>query len=429
MEKQNANWKKIEHWINSSFGDIGFYNMPMKECLDKSSLLRIMKSRMFGSYEQNYLIKDFHENLKSDTEIAILAIELNLNNYFNISNTLKASIDFHKLLICNQYVEYEYIFRHSPVAITGNKDFVNQIISDYPSIYSSLTEELRLDRAILYKVLEKKIFPKYLPNKFSDDKEVILKLIEVQSFNYERGKLDSYYDISWLLSFISKELLNDRDIILKLFKSNKNILLKIPDYLMTDKKLILSAVKSNPKIYESLCEDLITNHSIAVEAFVGDYKLFLKYSGNYKFQYRTILKFIKRFLYNESWDEFDELNEEFSVRFEKIANKLIEIKMLTNEIASHLASVCEPFSYIKFYKTLDPYTQKNKNIVIGLFRAVDIYEILEKECEMTTKSIYENIVLPLYSNDREVILEIFSIKPSLFDGVPVILKSNEDTIN
>jgi hypothetical protein len=124
MNNHTVIWKVIKEWINSQYRDTSFSNMPLsiKNRLDKASCIKIMQERLFG-YDSDsiYNIKYLPEYLKSDTEIAVLAIELYSNNIFEISQSLMISVDFHKLLIQNPNIDYNYIFGHSSSSIRGNK--------------------------------------------------------------------------------------------------------------------------------------------------------------------------------------------------------------------------------------------------------------------------------------------------------------------
>src|ERR1039457_1881407 len=116
MNTLNATWKAIEEWINSQYSDTSFSKMPLSisNSLDKASCIKILKEKLFGyDSDEIYNIKYLPEHLKADTEIAILALELYSNNIFEISQSLMTSVDFHKLLIQNPNIDYDYIFSHS----------------------------------------------------------------------------------------------------------------------------------------------------------------------------------------------------------------------------------------------------------------------------------------------------------------------------
>lgn len=433
METHIANWNVIENWINSQYPKTSFSRMPMKACLDKETCKKIMQGKLFG-YDSNdiYDIKYLPEPLKSDTEIAILAIELYSNNFFEISQSLQASVDFHQLLVQNSNVYYEYIFGHSPLSIRGNKDFVSQIISNFPMIYCSISPELQSDRKILFAALKKKFFSTRMPKYFSTDKKVVLKLIENASVH----RRDRYEEngFSFLMSFISKELLSDRDILLKFFTCFK-CTLEIPDSLKTDKEVIIYAVKSNPSFYESIYNKLKTDHEIALEAFKGDPKLFIKYIGKNHYKLKTILEFVKSLKkpINPYWAVEFEGNSRI---FEEILDGLVVNNMLTDEIVLHLISIWpNDLKFYKYFKCFSPDLKKDKRVVSLLLHT----SVSEKGMTfhshqevfkdfVTTQYVYENYIKPYYPNDKELILNAMYKAPSLFDGIPEILKSDEEII-
>ncbi len=438
MNARNVNWKAIEEWINSHYYT-SFSDMPLSisNSLDKANCIKILKEKLFGCASDDiYDIKYLPEHLKSDTEIAILAIELYSNNIFEISQELMASVDFHKLLIHNQNIDYNYIFGHLPLSIRGNKDFINQIISDFPSIYSSLSEELRLDKVILNKVLKKKVFPESLPKDYSNDKKVILKLIEVISYNYKHHYIEAKND--WLSSFISKELLSDREITIKLFSKIKYISINIPDNLKTDKEVILNAIKSNPSYYNSVINLFKTDHEIAVQAFKSDYKLFIKYGKNYAYKYKTILEFVQSIHENSYSDTYFEI-EGYSKVFNDIVNTLIEMEFLKKEIVLHLVSVWPSRSFgrfgsnfTNFFKILNPEIQREKNVILKLLESAHFDELfkrlLKKDIEISTEFVYKNYILPFHADDRELILKAIEYAPSLYPNIPDVFKSDEEII-
>lgn len=438
MNNHTAIWKVIEEWINSQYHDTSFSKMPLsiKNSLDKASCIKIMQEKLFGYDIYNiYDIKYLPEHLKSDTEIAILAIELYSNNIFEISQSLMTCVDFHKLLIQNPkiFYKYEYIFSHSTTSIRGNKEFVNQIISRYPSIYTHLTDELFTDRGILLKVLKKRVFPDRLPLIFSNDKKIVFKLIDVISSNQKKRNFGN--GTSYLLTFISKELLINRDILIKLYSSIKYIRMEIPDYFKTDEEVVINAVKSYSSHYKTLNDNLKINPKVAVEAFKGEHELFLKHISQYKFEYSTILEFVKSLVKptNPKWArEFPNNSDEF----EKIADKLVENNMFIDEIALHLVSIWPRDIYFyKYFKILSPELKKDKRIVSLLLHT----SVSEKGMTfhrhqevfkdyVTTQYVFENYIKPYYPDDKEFLLHAMYSAPSLFDGIPEILKSDEEII-
>lgn len=434
MKNHSKNFKLIKEWINSQYRDIGFYNMPipLENSLDKSSCIKIMQERLFG-YDsgENYSIKSIPEYLKSDSEVAILAIELYSNNIFEISQSLMSSVDFHELLIQNTNINYVYIFGHSPSSISGNKEFVYKIISHYPSIYKHLSDDLFSDKEILLKVLKKRVFPDRLPLVFSNDKKIVLKLINVISYNQKKGSC--WENISYLLTFISKELLNNRDVLIEIYSSIKFCSLKIPDSLKTDEEVVINAVKSYPSHYESLNNNLMSHPKIACEAFKGDKKLFLKYFGKHKIEYSSILEFVESL----TKPNRRALNYEDSPKiFEDIVDKLIENKLFVDEIAIHLVSIWpRSINFYKYFKTLNPELKKERSIISLLLN----HSVSEDDLSfhshrkgfkdyITSQNVYENYVLPHHPNDKDLILESFYSAPSIFPNIPNILISNEEII-
>ena len=337
MENHNAMWKIIEEWINSQHRDMSFYNMPLAiiNSLDKESCLKIMEEELFDSYSgKTYCINSIPEYLKSDSEVAILAIRRYRDNIFEISQSIASSVDFHELLIQDKDIYYEPIFSSSPSSIRGNKEFVNKIISIYPSIYEHLTDDLHSDKELLLKVLKKKVFPDRLPKVFSNDKKIIFKIIDVISHNQK--KVTCWKEISYLLNFVSKELLLNRDFLIKIYSNIKGISIEIPSSLKTDEEVVISAVKSYPWHYESLNNNLLSHPKVACAAFKGDKKLFLKYFGQYKIEYSSILEFVESLTKPSS----RALDYERSPKiFKDIVDKLIEKKMFVDEIAIHLVSI------------------------------------------------------------------------------------------
>lgn len=434
-----TNWNLIEEWISSQYPEANFSNMPISFKLDKESSLKIMKGKLFG-YDSDYIykIRDLPENLKSDIDVAILAIELYSDNFFEISEPLRESIGFHKLLIQNARIDYKFIFDFSPTSIRGNKDYVNQIISVLPAIYNSLTDELRADKDVVTKVLEKKFFPERLPIVFSNDKKIILKLIEVTTYNQSRNIIK--YKVDWLLSFISKELLSDRGVLLKLFKSFKHLSIVIPDNFKNDYELIINAVKCNPSYYETIDDNFKTDPRIAIETFKLSHSCFLNNITKYKFEYSTVLDFIKSL--QKPSDH--EINAPFQGRgkknkleiFEEVVDKLMNIGMFKDEIALHLVSIWPNLgvNFVKYFKIFNPQLQKNKNVLMKLLehsiseQRENIFGKWIKGDTLTTKFVYENYIKPNHSDDKDLILKTLSYEPSLFPSVPDILKTGEEII-
>jgi len=436
MNDKNTSWEKIEKWIKSVNSRTSFNSMPQEllSKLDKESCLKIMRENLLGHDENEaYNIEYLPEHLKSDLDVGVLAIELFQNNIFELNDSVCSSEKFHTLLSQNPEINYRYIFGHSPSAIRGNKLFVNKIIPAFPSVYDVVTSDLKNDKEILIKVLEAEYLPQSLPQLFSNDKSIVLKLIEL----FSKKQKEKYFSLStsYLISFISDELLNDRDILINLYGAVKHIKISIPEHLIGDEEITYNAVKSYPVNYENLDDKLKINHKVAVEAFKGDFKLFLENINKHSFQFKTILEFvisIEKPKYSKWEFEFGFNSEDF----EKIVDKLVENNFFIRDIAKHLSLIWpSDIFYYKYFRILSPELKKDKKILRQLLDSSVSEDMLffhksEKNYEdyVTTEYVYKKYIQPLFPNDKEFTLTTMYNAPSLFNKIPEILLEDEAII-
>ena len=427
-------FKEIELWVKEQYNDVKFTSLPnsILDNLNKEDCLKIMENKIFGySSNDQYDIKYLPDKLKSDTEIAVLALELYSNNYFHLPDEVTGDVQFHRDLIKNKNIDYEYIFGHSPKSIRGNEVFINEIILLKPLLYDNLTDELRNNKTILLKVLDLKHCPRKVPLIFSFDMKVVSKLIDVVSYQYKRNQRNDNRD--WLVKFISKELLADKRLVLKVYSKIKRITLDIPESLLNDKDVVLNSVINNPFYYEKIKNKLKYDQDILIASFIGDHKNFIEFGSKYHIDYSNILEFVKTLKkpINPRWAwEFDGN----SGIFEKIVDKLVEIRMFKNDIAIHLASIWpDDIDFYKYFKLLDSNSKNRKEILLRLLKSslsdnLKDSAIFKDKDNVTADFVFNTYIAPNHLDDKDLILESIWKAPSLFKTIPDILKSDSKTI-
>jgi hypothetical protein len=149
-----------------------------------------------------------------------------------ISDDLKNSTDFMKKAILLQPDE----FYESSFEIKNDVDFVKKLMKKNPMMYQYATEECRSSRSLTMEMLKNikneyldLYFPKCIPEKFQQDKEIVL--------------LASRYEL--IFDELSKSLRNDIEFMKEAVKLNGRLANLIPKKLKNNKELMLDCVKKN----------------------------------------------------------------------------------------------------------------------------------------------------------------------------------------
>ena len=147
-----------------------------------------------------------------------------------------------------------------------DKDFVKSILNDYivdPKIYTHFFLEL-------------------LPEKIKDNKEVMLKAVQIDGYTYcyisDRLKKDkeilieAVKNYGYALEWASDELKNDKDIVLTAVKKHGGALQFASKNFYEDKEIILTAVKNDGITLLFASENLKDDEEIVWEAIKKDGK-------------------------------------------------------------------------------------------------------------------------------------------------------------
>ena len=416
-----------------------FSILPSHYLSDSILITEILRKRLFGYKSSSYNISYIHDSLKSNHIIARLAIKIDTSNFKEISKDLQDNLNFHYSLIRDSEIDYSDVFAAAPESIRGNRKLVLSLITRHSSIYQYITDDLYSDRDLLFLFLEQKINLKFIPLSFNSDKDIVLKIIDNVS-KYDEEKTYSSYrvgNINWLLSFISKELINEKEILLKLVFNFKNLPISIPDYLSDDRELMLAVVKNMPEYYRQLSVSLRMDHEIAIESFKGDPQLFLETLGHIKLLPDTMLEFIT-YIFNLRMEDDKDLNSILNgprIRnslIENIINSLINNNLFNYDITLAIISKW-PYRvrFINYYDFIDHQLRKDKRVIEVLIASSDSERWNIEPSEKynnSTEFIYENYVLPFFPNDKELVMQIIKKDTTFFHLFPSLLKEDDEII-
>lgn len=219
-------------------------NLPPKFLAKKEVILALLKN----SSQSLYYASD---ELKNDRELVQIAMKRNIFNLEFASEQLRDD----KELILEGIDLYADAYRYASPRLQNDREVALRAVTKYQQMFNFLPQALRNDKEIFLKG----IYVRYYK---SDDEHIISK---------------AHY-----LKNASKELQNDRDIVIASIKNDYESFQYASEELRSNHDFVLEAVKINGLSLKYASEDLQNDFDI-VSTAVFDTAHSLKYAGE-KFQ-------------------------------------------------------------------------------------------------------------------------------------------------
>lgn len=210
---------------------------------DKEIIFEIIK-RSHSPY-----LYEIGEKLRGDKEV-VLKLFKSKSDFAHISPVLREDVDFVSQLLKKDIKIFSFLSEN----ILSNRDFILSFLdnkeaisnyhneSDYESLYHYLPEKFRNDREIILKFLESdNSFFKQLSLEYRGDKNLVMKLVKNNSA---------------ILEHCSDELKDDKDVVLAAMGRYFHEFYCISSRLKNDKEIVLKALENDMYVYSKISQDL-----------------------------------------------------------------------------------------------------------------------------------------------------------------------------
>jgi hypothetical protein len=185
-----------------------------------------------------YLFENISDNMKDDKEIMLCAVYCYKLLYNFASNRLKNDKD----------IILYYLSRSQD----WDMDSSHIIYNFLDNMENNLKDIIKDDKDIILNVI--KINKKYIQlasTKLINDKDIVYYMVNINNNNMSQNNNDNYdlnyYDdndcIEYFIKNLNNDFLDDKNIIMKLIKSNGLYIKYISDRLKNDKNVVLEAIK------------------------------------------------------------------------------------------------------------------------------------------------------------------------------------------
>eukprot|EP01061_Rhynchopus_euleeides_P016364 TRINITY_DN27645_c0_g1_i1.p1 TRINITY_DN27645_c0_g1~~TRINITY_DN27645_c0_g1_i1.p1 ORF type:complete len:849 (+),score=176.38 TRINITY_DN27645_c0_g1_i1:48-2549(+) len=240
------------------------------------------------------------EGLRGDKEVALAAVKKNNRAFCHLSDTLRGDRDF-----VMEALETSNVLQHVSEALRGDKAVVTQALKTDKRAFEYASEQLRGDKSIAMLALKQgdtRVLES-ASETLRGDKDVVIKAIKLHRDAFQHMSKTLHLDrcvvlkaLKWrrtkfrdlaeemrgdkavamqaievgdrdVLPFVSTELLQDRDLLMKAFPTDRCNFLPIPTPLRGDKEVALQALEHSSMPFAALSEELRADREVVLAAF------------------------------------------------------------------------------------------------------------------------------------------------------------------